>query len=55
MSDATITGPHPEYAPIEFGGEPKFTGHYRYRCEGCGIEAMRRRDVEYFCECGGDR
>lgn len=45
-----IRGPIPEYDKY---GKP--TGASYYACRGCGIEAMRKRDVREHCECGGSR
>jgi hypothetical protein len=48
--EATITGPIPEYD--RYG---RSTGVCYYRCSGCGVEALRRVDVQTHCRCGERR
>ncbi len=45
--ESTIEGPITEY---DCDGTP--TGYNYYRCSGCGVEAMRRRDLcDGGCTC----
>ena len=44
--ESTIEGPITEY---DCYGNP--TGYTYYRCSGCGVEAMRRRDIAGECNC----
>jgi len=37
------------HAEIDKYGD--LTGHTFYACVGCGVDAMRRRDVRAHCEC----
>ncbi len=48
--EMSITGPHPEYDC--YG---RSTGVCYYRCSGCGVEALRRVDVQTHCRCGERR
>ncbi len=47
--EARIEGPIPE-----FDKHGDYTGYDYFRCTGCGIEAMRRRDLrDGGCKCNG--
>lgn len=47
--EAPIEGPIPEFD--KYGDH---TGHNYFRCTGCGVEAMRRRDLrDGGCKCNG--
>ena len=47
--EPSIKGPIPEFD--RFGD---YTGHEYFRCTGCGVEAMRRRDLrDGGCKCNG--
>lgn len=47
--EARIEGPIPEFNKY---GNP--TGYDYFRCTGCGVEAMRRRDLrDGGCKCNG--
>jgi len=45
-TDAQIRGPIPEFDKYD-----RYTVADYYRCAGCGLEAMRRRDLAGGCGC----
>jgi hypothetical protein len=48
--EPTIEGPIPEFDKYD-----DYTGYDYFRCTGCGVEAMRRRDLRdggYKCDGG---
>jgi hypothetical protein len=53
-TDESTDKPAIEGPIAEFDKYGDYTGHDYFRCTGCGVEAMRRRDLrDGGCKCNG--